>query len=170
MKVCQRYHSCYGRRTNCRAATRLIRKHKNPEIRDVLIIAMTASAIQGDREKCLESGMNNYLAKPVRAQTLKLLLESYLSKEEEVIPNLQAEANKLVKEALKEVAKDSVKEPTNGQTNGDVGQVKGELRPGGDGDTGVEKIPSRPTSIRVNTTQLWRPHDDANGKDESGLS
>lgn len=47
-------------------ATREIRKHHNPVIRDVLIIAMTASAIQGDREKCLEAGMNNYLAKPVR--------------------------------------------------------------------------------------------------------
>jgi CheY-like chemotaxis protein len=47
-------------------ATRQIRKHADPAIRNVLIIAMTASAIQGDREKCLEAGMNDYLAKPVR--------------------------------------------------------------------------------------------------------
>ena len=47
-------------------ATREIRKHKDPTVRSVLIIAMTASAIRGDREKCLEAGMNNYLAKPVR--------------------------------------------------------------------------------------------------------
>lgn len=91
-------------------ATKLIRKHKDPTIRNILIIAMTASAIQGDREKCLESGMNNYLAKPVRAQTLKALLESYLSKAEEAaeIPNLQAEAKKLVKDALKGADNDGV--------------------------------------------------------------
>ena len=46
--------------------TREIRKHKDPAIRRMLIVAMTASAIQGDREKCIEAGMNNYLAKPVR--------------------------------------------------------------------------------------------------------
>jgi signal transduction histidine kinase/predicted ATPase/serine/threonine protein kinase len=47
-------------------ATREIRRHRVPEIREVLIIAMTASAIQGDRERCLDAGMNDYLAKPVR--------------------------------------------------------------------------------------------------------
>jgi len=47
-------------------ATREIRKHVDPTLRRVIIVAMTASAIQGDREKCLEAGMNNYLAKPVR--------------------------------------------------------------------------------------------------------
>jgi CheY-like chemotaxis protein len=47
-------------------ATREIRRHRDPLIREILIIAMTASAIQGDREKCLEAGMNDYLAKPVR--------------------------------------------------------------------------------------------------------
>jgi response regulator of citrate/malate metabolism len=48
--------------------------------------------------------MNNYLAKPVRAQTLKALLESYLNKEgdKKDIPNLQAEAKKLVAQALDE--------------------------------------------------------------------
>jgi len=59
-------------------ATREIRRHRVPEIREVLIIAMTASAIQGDRERCLDAGMNDYLAKPVRPGTLKSLLESYL--------------------------------------------------------------------------------------------
>ena len=47
-------------------ATREIRRHNDPAVRNVLVIAMTASAIQGDRERCLEAGMNNYLAKPVR--------------------------------------------------------------------------------------------------------
>ena len=47
-------------------ATREIRRHRDAAIRNVLIIAMTASAIVGDREKCLDAGMNDYLAKPVR--------------------------------------------------------------------------------------------------------
>ena len=58
-------------------ATREIRQHKDPMIKSVLIIAMTASAIQGDREKCLDAGMNDYLSKPVRPATLKALLDSY---------------------------------------------------------------------------------------------
>nr|POE47989.1 hybrid signal transduction histidine kinase k [Quercus suber] len=77
-------------------ATREIRKHEDPVVRDVLIIAMTASAIRGDREKCLEAGMNNYLAKPVRADTLKQMLESYLDQPSVPIPNLQQETDKLV--------------------------------------------------------------------------
>lgn len=49
-----------------------------------------------DREKCLEAGMNNYLAKPVRADTLKQMLESYLRQPARPIPNLQLEAKRLV--------------------------------------------------------------------------
>jgi len=59
-------------------ATREIRRCDDPRVRDVLVIAMTASAIRGDREKCLEAGMNNYLAKPVRAGMLKQMLDGYL--------------------------------------------------------------------------------------------
>jgi YesN/AraC family two-component response regulator len=109
----------------------------------VLIIAMTASAIQGDREKCLDSGMNNYLAKPVRAQTLKALLESYLNKDEAVkeIPNLQTEAKKLVKEALSEAGADQ-------KLNGSEREASGK------GEGTVER-PSRPSSVRMSTAVRW---------------
>lgn len=84
-------------------ATRAIRKHADPKVRDILVIAMTASAIRGDREKCLEAGMNNYLAKPVRADTLKQMLESYLNQPTRIIPNLQQEADKLVNTVVSEI-------------------------------------------------------------------
>ena len=59
-------------------ATKLLRKDPLEAVRGILVIAMTASAIQGDREKCLASGMNDYLAKPVRSGVLKKKLDQYL--------------------------------------------------------------------------------------------
>ncbi|KAL4782422.1 hypothetical protein BJX76DRAFT_358973 [Aspergillus varians] len=60
-------------------ATREIRKDSDPNVNEVLVIAMTASAIEGDREKCLEAGMNNYLPKPVRSSILSDMLDNYLA-------------------------------------------------------------------------------------------
>ena len=59
--------------------TKLIRKDAIEAVRKVLVIAMTASAIQGDREKCLAAGMNDYLAKPVRSEVLKKKLATYVN-------------------------------------------------------------------------------------------
>ena len=81
-------------------ATRLIRKDEDPAVRSVLIIAMTASAIRGDKEKCLEAGMNNYLAKPVRAAVLKSMLEEYLSQPPKPIRDLQQKASDAAKKVL----------------------------------------------------------------------
>lgn len=111
-------------------ATREIRNHADPAIRNILVIAMTASAIQGDREKCLDAGMNNYLAKPVRVQMLKTLLETYLSQPPKPIENLQTKGADIVKHVLEDAQADS-----RGKENENLD---------GQGDMGPPAIPRRP--------------------------
>ena len=63
-------------------ATRILRKrqtnlaHKNYQAR-IIVIAVTAHAMQGDREKCLASGMDDYLSKPVRPKDVRDMIERW---------------------------------------------------------------------------------------------
>lgn len=65
-------------------ATRAIRRDESRKVREVVVIAMTASAIRGDREKCLGAGMDDYLAKPVKVRVLGGMIEGYLRAPPEV--------------------------------------------------------------------------------------
>jgi PAS domain S-box-containing protein len=66
-------------------ATWRIRFHSSEVLNhQVPIIAMTATAMKGDREKCLEAGMNDYLAKPLTLAGLSEALERWLPKESKI--------------------------------------------------------------------------------------
>jgi len=56
---------------------RIMRKHE--AFKSLPIIAITAKAMKGDREKCIEAGASDYLSKPVNTEQLLSLLRVWLT-------------------------------------------------------------------------------------------
>ena len=74
-------------------ATQEIRRREGSGVRRP-IIAMTANAMQGDRERCLDAGMDDYVSKPIRKADLTQALTRHLSKGVKLIDPM-AELEKL---------------------------------------------------------------------------
>ena len=56
-------------------ATRQLRDRELGSGRHTRVVAFTANAMEGDRERCLATGMDDYLSKPVDVELLKQVLE-----------------------------------------------------------------------------------------------
>jgi CheY-like chemotaxis protein len=69
---------CQMPRCDGYGAARAIRSLPGPRSK-VPIVAVTASALEDERERCLAAGIDDYLAKPVRLNELEQMLETWLA-------------------------------------------------------------------------------------------
>lgn len=84
---------------NGEEATRAIRRHSETVNPDVKIVALTADVVAGVRERLLDSGMDDYLSKPIQIPELYRIVRKYLP-QEKIIEDEEAAVKEPVAEEL----------------------------------------------------------------------
>ncbi|QDU80033.1 Signal transduction histidine-protein kinase BarA [Polystyrenella longa] len=107
-------------------ATRVIRENERNRESAIPIVAMTAYAMKGDREKCLKSGMDDYISKPIDAVKLIRLIEKHTSPLRKVRRRTEPETE--TSENMKKSSNPSDKQKTKKM----IDMEKAQLRLGGD--------------------------------------
>jgi len=94
-------------------ASRQIRNGKGGErYKDIPIIAMTANAMQGDREKCLQAGMSDYLSKPIEPHQLLNKLQQWLVTNDSIVNRNRHENKSIAMNSDSTITTSSVTEVT----------------------------------------------------------
>ena len=71
-----------------------IRRLRNdPKMAKLHIIALTALALDGDRQRCIDAGANDYYAKPFSLQNLAVIIYEYLADKQKLHPNNSTDLN-----------------------------------------------------------------------------
>jgi len=92
-------------------ATKAIREKENETETYIPIIAMTANAMKGDRERCLEAGMDGYIPKPIERDKLYEAIDEFSSKEEAVTTERNAQPDPVEDTEVAETNPSSTTEP-----------------------------------------------------------
>jgi two-component system, sensor histidine kinase and response regulator len=88
------------------AATQKIRARETGRARRTPIIAMTANAMRGDKEKALAAGMDDYISKPVKLEELGVILERWSSQERREEADADAPVDLSVLSSLRDLQKE----------------------------------------------------------------
>jgi signal transduction histidine kinase/CheY-like chemotaxis protein/HPt (histidine-containing phosphotransfer) domain-containing protein len=83
------------------AATRAIREHERNQGGHVPIIALTAHAMAGERDKVIAAGMDDYLSKPLRPHSLERMLERYVAETTSAPPEPEVVAHEALDPTIK---------------------------------------------------------------------
>ncbi|KUI70124.1 Two-component system protein A [Cytospora mali] len=156
-------------------ATHLLRHHApyRAYVRDVPIVAMTASAIQGDQEKCKRAGMDDYMAKPVKSKLLEgMLVRWSLNRRSAPTPRPSSEASECSHESdhctYTGVPFVGLEEDDNGPSS-IPGLVPAErLEPGDSRSTTLPQRPKAPPEGKSPLPAAGRPKSQSLNKGSSG--
>jgi two-component system sensor histidine kinase/response regulator len=76
-------------------ATKLLREREKSSGHHQAVVAMTALVMKGDRERCIEAGMDNYLSKPIRSQELDDMLDGFMNRNYSTVASVGPSATQL---------------------------------------------------------------------------